>query len=685
MPDRLAKKVLLIGWDAADWKIIHPLLDAGEMPALERLVDRGVIGDLATLDPPLSPMLWTSIATGQSAVEHGVLGFVQPNETGDRLMPVLGSNRKVKALWNILSQEGLKTNVVSWWPSHPADAVNGVMVSNFYHRATHPVWEPWPIQSGTVYPSELTDVLAALRVHPAELTTAHMAPFAPFLAEVDRKSLSEQDLRAFKALARIIADAASTHAAATWLMEHTEWDFTAVYLDAIDHFSHGFMKFHPPRLSEVDEETFEKWRHVIAGGYRFHDMMLDRLLALAGPDTTVVLISDHGFHSDHLRPRSLPKEPAAAAYEHREHGIFCLAGPGIQKDERVYGATLFDIAPTVLTLFGLPVGGDMRGRPLAEAFETPPQIARISTWEAVDGDHGMHANSAEEDPWTRRVAEDEAMRQLVDLGYIDAIPEGGAHAALEGSARESKYYLARAYKHTGRIEEAATILEELVAAAPDQDRFALRLVDCYRETERYAEAREVLEAYERRLRTRMDEKGTDRPTPGLDIQFGLLALAEGHTDEAIERLERAAEANPHFPDLHRRIGAGYLKAKRWADAETVFRRALDIDPHNAGVLRGLALATLRQDRYTEAADYAIRAVSLRYSFPAAHAHLGEALMRLGKFERAAEAFEVAVAQQPGMRRVHEWLAELYRTHLDDPVQATAHLRFATERIETPTA
>ena len=64
---RLAKRVLLIGWDAADWKIINPLMDAGLMPTLNALVNKSVIGNLATLDPPLSPMLWTSIATGKGS------------------------------------------------------------------------------------------------------------------------------------------------------------------------------------------------------------------------------------------------------------------------------------------------------------------------------------------------------------------------------------------------------------------------------------------------------------------------------------------------------------------------------------------------------------------------------------------------------------------------------------------
>jgi len=74
----LHKKVLLIGWDAADWKVIHPLMDKGEMPNLQRLVEAGAVGQIATLHPPLSPMLWTSIATGKRPFKHGIHGFAEP-------------------------------------------------------------------------------------------------------------------------------------------------------------------------------------------------------------------------------------------------------------------------------------------------------------------------------------------------------------------------------------------------------------------------------------------------------------------------------------------------------------------------------------------------------------------------------------------------------------------------------
>src|SRR6187399_3315956 len=81
-------RLLLIGWDAADWQVIHPLVDAGLMPTLERLINTGTIGNLASLSPMLSPILWTSIATGKRIQGHGVRGFAEPLPDRSGIRPV---------------------------------------------------------------------------------------------------------------------------------------------------------------------------------------------------------------------------------------------------------------------------------------------------------------------------------------------------------------------------------------------------------------------------------------------------------------------------------------------------------------------------------------------------------------------------------------------------------------------
>ena len=329
------------------------------MPHLERFVNDGVMGNVATLYPELSPMLWTSIATGKRSFKHGINGFTEPDPISGGIRPISILSRKTKAVWNILCQNGLRCNVVGWWPSHPAEPINGVMVSNHYGRVRDTIDKPWPMLPGTVHPERLIENLAELRVHPQRLRTADILPFVPRMAEVDQ----EKDHR-LETLAKILAECSTIQAAATALMQMEPWDFMAVYFDSIDHFSHAFMHYHPPRRDEVPEKDFEIYQGVVEGGYRFHDMMLGVLLHLAGPETAVILLSDHGFHSDHLRPRHIPREPAGPAVQHRHYGIVAMRGPGIKKDERIYGASLLDICPTVLTLLG-PAGGARHGRQAA--------------------------------------------------------------------------------------------------------------------------------------------------------------------------------------------------------------------------------------------------------------------------------------------------------------------------------
>ena len=167
------RRVLLVGWDAADWKIIHPLMDQGKMPTVKRLVETGVMANLATLHPVLSPMLWTSIATGKRPWKHGIHGFSEPTPDGQGIRPITNLSRKTKAIWNILSQNNLTSNVVGWWPSQPAEPIRGVMVSNHFHPAAGPPEQPWPVPPRSVHPPELAEQLAPLRLNPNELGAEH--------------------------------------------------------------------------------------------------------------------------------------------------------------------------------------------------------------------------------------------------------------------------------------------------------------------------------------------------------------------------------------------------------------------------------------------------------------------------------------------------------------------------------
>ncbi|MGB7159286.1 MAG: alkaline phosphatase family protein [Tepidisphaeraceae bacterium] len=650
------RRVLLIGWDAADWKILSPLLDTGKMPALAGLIDRGVVGNIATLTPALSPILWTSIATGKRADKHGILGFIEPVPDQNGVRQVCSTSRKTKALWNILTQSGFKTHVVGWYASHPAEPINGICVSNLFADAIAPLGSDWPMPKGAVHPTSLAESIAALRVHPGEIGDADLRPFIPRLAEVDRS----KDKRPAK-LAALLATTASVQAAATAILEAEEWDFLGVYFDGIDTASHDFMPYFPPRMAHVDEREFALYREVMEGVYRFHDMMLARLIALAGDDVTIILLSDHGFHSDHLRPRGAAAQTAGmGAMWHRQYGVLALAGPGIRRDERIHGATLLDIAPTVLTLFDLPIGEDVDGKPLLSAFDETPQLKRIPSWDAVPGEAGLHPPDLRVDPYASAAA----LTQLVELGYLEAPTVDQQHdAAL--ARRESQFNLGVILLDSERPAAALPILESLCREKPETARYGSALASCYLALRRFSDCRATIE--------QMAARGLD--DAGEQVLLGECLVAEGRFDDAIEQLRRALGAAPHIPRLRCLIGLALNRLARWSEATEAFEGALQIDPDSAVAHYGLAATCLGARRHEDAAGHALRAVSLLHFFPAAHYTLGVALARLKRYEQAARSIEIALTMQPGLLDAHRYLGAIY-IQLGDYAKAHLHRKSA---------
>ena len=374
------------------------------------------------------------------------------------------------------------------------------------------------------------------------------------------------------------------------------------------------------------------------------------------------------------------------------------------------------MAPTILALFGLPVGEDMDGRVLVQAFEEPPEVERIPSWEAVPGPCGMHPAEMRMDP----AAAQAVLQQFAALGYIQQ-PNENQHKALESSARESKYNLARVYLDSRRPQEALAILEELTRGS-DEARFRQHLAQCYYMLGRREDAKKVLEdlianppkppespkiekaansetggpqgEVERREETAgpevaiqaLDQKvvataaeaAPASTRPWADWLMGVIHFEEGNSDEALACLLRAEQADPRLPNLHLRIGEVYLRMKRLEDADRAFQRALEIDGDSPDSHLGLARLHLLRRKNEDAAEEALIAVGLQHFLPWGHYYLGVSLARLGHPHRATLAFETSLTMVPGLLPAHRWLAALYGRPGGDLSKAAEHRRLLAE-------
>lgn len=425
----------------------------------------------------------------------------------------------------------------------------------------------------------------------------------------------------------------------------TDWDLLAVYFDTIDRLGHEFMWYRAPKMAHVSDADFEIYRYIVDRSYIYHDLMLGRYLQLAGPEPTVIIVSDHGFFSDHLRPVPIEKEGQPRPLMcHRPYGIFVAGGPGLKKDELVFGASLLDVAPTVLTLLGLPLGRDMEGRVLPICAR-PVEPEFLETYESTERGKEAPEEMGEEDPW----AAQEALKQLVALGYVEAPPEDAAKA-VELAETQKLANLAEVHLAKGEPKKAAALLEELIQRQPKNQQVKLQLAQC-------------------RLRLGdiegcqglVNEVFKNEPQSAWALNaYGLIEFACRNCPLALEHFRKAAAAAPAMPQIQRQIGTTCLRLGKLTQAEAAFRKSLALEGDNPVTFDGLGMALYRQKKYAEAEVCFLRALGCLYHQPLVHFHLGIALAAQGKLAPAIQSLQRALEFNPKLKEAHRVLIKVYQ-------------------------
>ncbi len=621
-------KVLLIGWDAADWDIIWPLIGQGKMPALKRLIENGVYGNMSTMNPPYSPMLWTTVATGKTPDKHGVLGFIEVTPDAKSVRPVTTTSRKTRALWNIFHNKGLKSNLVGWWPSFPAEPINGIVVSDRFQKTSRDPKKQTPMSEYAIHPWSEKDNFKDLRMFPFEITEAHLYPFVPRAHDVDQETH-----KGLSAIAKMVSENASVHNAATRLLRTTDWDFMAVYYDLIDHFCHSFMKYHPPKLPSVDENNFDIFKDAVTGAYMYQDMMLERKLQLIDKDTTVIVMSDHGFESGSKRILDMPKLQAAPSLEHRQFGMFVASGPNIKKNEKVFGMGLIDVTPTILQIYGLPIGKDMDGKVILDIFKEAPTPIYIDSWDNEPGDFGDLDHAEEADA----LSDEDTMQQLIELGYVEKLDEK-FEVAIKKTRVDLKHNLARVFIGKKDFAPAKKFLIELLDEKDPIDvaPFYMDLLSIALKEKEFDKANEYLE----KIKTSKTEVKYD-----LDFIQAEILAEMGRPKEAFSILKKASETNKSGQILYR-LGKLKYQMGQPLEAKEYLEEALEKEPEKSIMQATMAEVLIQLEEYEEAAEYALTSIELVKYYPKAHYLLGQALENMGDLENAKIAFETAAALKP---------------------------------------
>ncbi|HEV8335909.1 MAG TPA: alkaline phosphatase family protein [Candidatus Polarisedimenticolia bacterium] len=647
-------KIAVIGLDGADWDFALPMIRKGELPNLARLRKEGAYGEIRTNNPPLSPLLWTTIATGKSPDVHGINDFLVLDAKTRRMVPISSEFRKVKAAWNIASDAGLTTEFVAWWATWPAEPVRGIMVSDRVSYSLFSFVSGMSLSGKETFPEgyfkeiqpflkseaavTLDDISGMVHVTPAELAAAR-TPEA-------RRGAKGEDLESLATLIRVVASTENYSRIAQDLLRRKQPDLFAVYFQGIDEVSHRFAHLEPPRMPGVPAERYAKYSQAVAGFYRFQDRILGEVLRLISRDTTLILLSDHGFDSGESRPKDFPPFiEGQPGLWHAPFGMLVLHGAHV-KPGPLPTSSLYDVLPTILDLLGLPPAEDLPGRSLRvgldPGFVGGGALPRISSYEAY-GDPLRPAREGESEA-SGAAGSEAIVETLRSLGYVGAPPEPkdsgkpGASGAVN-AATTALYHanLASILAAKGDLKGAEAEHRLALQSNPDTVSALLGLARIEEMKGHPDQALALLQ--------RIVSRGL-KYEPHVLLRIAELFHKSGRDEDGLAYFDRIAGTGKNEAMISTARGVLYSRSNQPQKAEDAFRRALAEEPLSLSPMEELFVLYDQQGRVPELIPELQAAIRREEGSFMHHNWLGLAYRRQGDLGRAEEELRRAIELGP---------------------------------------
>ncbi len=263
-----ASKVFVLGMDGLTFDLLWPWVQEGKLPNFARLLEEGSSTQLVSAIPPSSPPAWTSAITGVNPGKHGIFGFVQriDHSSGEpRLVFYTADDRRADPVWTILTERGRQSVVVNVPCTSPPDSIAGVMISGFPHTSATDFTSP------PEYRFKIPD----------------------YRLDIFGQMVSVDGEEAFLADMNDIMER-RTEAIST-LLDEEPWDLFFVVFTITDRVQHYFWKYMDPKHPLWNEADAELYGDAILHTYQSMDRLLGQLWARLDENTTLMIMSDHGF------------------------------------------------------------------------------------------------------------------------------------------------------------------------------------------------------------------------------------------------------------------------------------------------------------------------------------------------------------------------------------------------------
>lgn len=594
-------RVAIFALDGADWDLLSELANDGRIPNLKALMQGGTTASLQTIQPTVASMLWTTVATGLPPDRHGVIDFTDwAHHT-----PVESYTRRAPALWDIAGGFGQNVVVAGWWTAWPPPAARPGI---FYD-------EPVDLVPNAVDPPELAPRAEALQVLPSTIGYPQVHRFLNITpAEWDRATSNSDSNDAINVFRQVLAKSWNDHRVAINLYNDARQRgqdplLIMFYQGGTDAVNHLFAPFHPPYRDGVSQDGYRKFWPAVANYYAEMDRLIGEWMSVLPRDTTTIVLSSYGFHWGKERPRT-PPNGASALADHRNPGVFIAYGPHVAPSRAAHTMSIYDVAPTVLTLLGLPAATEMPGKPATWMFRdvTPITSVRVVSYGEFLDDHSI-ATSVRGDP-------NEYQRLLEAIGHLpDAsrrttpmLEDQQQPARVAKPLPPRKWGLYAYYNNLGvqlrqqkKRKDACDAFQQAIELNPDRPVPFLNLAMTLFDRQMYSDADDAfLQAV---------AKGLPNAEESF-IDFAALYRQNNMVSHAIALLSKGKEMFPQSYLISANLGSALVEANRFSEGVPELERALGLRPSSIEVLNNLGMYYAKREDYARALDYWNRSLSI---------------------------------------------------------------------------
>lgn len=269
------KRVLIIGIDGGTFDIINPLVSQGKLPNLGSLLKEGAHGYLKTTTPPMTFPAWNAFMTGVNPGKHGVFDFTERIPGTYSIRFLNARSRKAQTIWMRASEAGKRVCVMAVPVSYPPEKVNGYMISGFDAPGVDAKANP-----ESMHPPELFDEI--------KNNVGEYVISSNIIKEIEA---GRPDL-AMDVVLRTLNRKIET---ALYLYKKEPWDLFGVVFGESDLAGHHYWKLHDPNSPFRPQHVSEKCQKSIETVYMAIDKAIGNFLGNLHPDTTLMIMSDHGF------------------------------------------------------------------------------------------------------------------------------------------------------------------------------------------------------------------------------------------------------------------------------------------------------------------------------------------------------------------------------------------------------